>query len=91
MKRDEIKLENGKYTFYIDDDHHFECDRYGKKWRSFPGDNAVMMLFYEALENKEKIGKIIKLINIHDSSDLDITYDPDNTMNDIRKIIEKKM
>lgn len=57
-------IENGKYTFYIDENNRFKCDRYNdKRWRDFTGDKAVYCLFYEALKNKQKLNKIVNLID----------------------------
>jgi len=111
MKKEEIKLENGKYTFYIDADHylnclsHFSVNKYNdiefrdlfninaliKKASTLSIsalshiDEAILALFREALENREKIDKIIKLINMNDF------FESINITSDIQKIIEGKM
>ncbi len=48
--KDELKLDNGKYHFYIDDEDNLRCNRYGKPWREFIGDNAVLTLFQCAMD-----------------------------------------
>ena len=49
-----IVLNDGKYTFYTENDSLF-CLRYGENWREFVGDNAVHALFQECLEREEKM------------------------------------
>lgn len=51
-----IALDNGKYTFVLeDDDCTLNCLRHGKPWREFVGDNAVHSLFYYAVEKDAEI------------------------------------
>ncbi len=51
-----VKLENGKYEFYIHTDGALYCLRHGEDWREFVGDHAVHLLFLEALRGtKERV------------------------------------
>jgi len=63
MKEKKLVTGNGKYTFYIDENCLLKCARYNaKRWRNFTGDNAILCLFYEALESKQKLNEIANLI-----------------------------
>lgn len=55
-----MKLRNGKYDFYIDDDGNLKCRRHGEDWRGFLGDNAVLALFQHARDLEERVASAIK-------------------------------
>lgn len=59
--KEEIVLCDGKYKFYIDELGVLRCLRNGENWRDFIGDNAVLALFRECLELREKYA------NMHDA------------------------
>ena len=59
MKRD-IVLANGRYRFYTGRKHVLRCDKEGKEWRNFLGDNAVTELFSYALEKESEVKELKK-------------------------------
>ena len=49
-----IRLGDGKYTFYTDEQKLLHCNRYGEEWRDFIGDNAVSALYEKLIESLEE-------------------------------------
>jgi hypothetical protein len=40
MSEQSVKLDDGKYEFYLNDAGRLLCERYGEPWREFVGDKS---------------------------------------------------
>ena len=49
-----VRVGDGKYTFYTDEQNVLHCNRYGEEWRDFIGDNAISALYDRLIESLEE-------------------------------------